>query len=335
MDTEEGVVIEGEAAEIDENAFDIEAASDSIGEDLFPSEAAATEEGLEVEVTPEPLAAEEGAAAPETDPNAEPIPVDEAPKTWRPEAAAAWKDLPPNAKAEILKREDDMFRGIEGYKQDAGIGKTLKGIMQPYDAIMKQAGINPFQQVKQLMDSHYVLATGAPAQKLEFMQKLAKDYGVDLGIEAPYIAPEVSNLQQELNAVKSQLNSYQTQNQQAARAKIDQEINTFSTDPKNIYFNEVSEDIARLLKSGVAENLSDAYQKAVRLNPVTYQKEQDRLLKEQQASANAAKRLKTQSINTSTAARVTSKSLPGSATAPLGSIEDTLNEAYAEIKSRG
>ena len=323
--------------------YDMEALGAAISEDLFGKQE--EEEGEDIKIT---VPGEEGTEAP-----AAPVAVETpssiaegetkavestsplaAPKTWKPEAAAAWAGVPPVVQAEILKREEDIFRGIEGYKADAQVGKTIKSIMQPYEAIMQQVGINPYQQVKQLMDSHYILATGTPQQKIQFMHKLAQDYKIDLGIEAPYVSPEVSGLQQELNAVKSKLQEFETQGADAARAKIRAEIDTFANDPKNVYFSEVSEDIAVLLRSGVAKTLDEAYQKAVRMNPVTYQKEQSRLLKEQQDAEAIMRKKKADDAKRSTAANVSSRSTPGSVTAPLGSIDDTLRETLAKINSR-
>ena len=326
--------------------YDMEALEAAISEDLFGKQEEESddikitvpgEEGTETPAAPVKETTEEGTTAPPTEEGTtttEVAPALEAPKTWKPEAAAAWAGVPPVVQAEILKREEDIFRGIEGYKADAQVGKTIKSIMQPYEAIMQQVGINPYQQVKQLMDSHYILATGTPQQKIQFMHKLAQDYKIDLGIEAPYVSPEVSGLQQELNAVKSKLQEFETQGADAARSRIRAEIDAFATDPKNIHFAEVSEDIAILLKSGVAKTLEDAYQKAVRMNPVTYQKEQARLLKEQQDADAAERKRKADAAKLSTAANVRSRSTPGSVTAPLGSIDDTLRETLAKIESR-
>lgn len=327
--------------------FDMAAATAELSEGLFPSDEPA-EGDLDLEVKPlvedTPAVEVKPEAKPETPAAMETPPVEDkpavtgdiavAPKTWKPEAAAAWATIPESARQEILRREADMFRGIEGYKFDANIGKQMKDIVAPYEGIMKQAGINPFDQVKQLMEAHYTLATGSAAQKVQFMHKLATDYGVDLGIEAPYVAPEVASLQQELNGLKSRLHSFESQGQESARAAITKEIDTFAADPKNVYFDEVAVDVARILKGGLAPNLAEAYQMAVRVNPVTFQKEQARLLKEQQDADKAAAQERTRMAKAASSANVRSRAKSGSVTATAGSIDDTLKATLAEIESR-
>lgn len=347
MGTENEEIIEETPGE--EEAVDMAALVEEVGNGLFGpkeeeetspepkkegEEAAATEQETPIDEGKQEEPSKEGEEPPVEETSTETSPASEAPKTWTTEAATAWKDIPPLAQAEILKREQDIFKGIESYKADAGVGKAIKTIMQPYESIMQQAGINPFQQVKQLMDSHYLLATGKPGEKLQFIHKLAKDYGIDLSQEPAYVPPEVAGLQDELNLLKSQLQSFETQGADAARASVRSEIETFAADPKNIYFDEVSQDIAQLIRSGVAKDLADAYEKAVRMNPVTYQKEQARLQKEQSDAKAAASRKKAEEVRKSKGAQVNSRSRPGSVTAPLGSIDDTLRETMAAIKAR-
>ena len=96
----------------------------------------------------------------------------QAPKTWRPEAAAKFATLPPEVQQEVLKREEDIFKGLESYKADASIGKALKGVVQPYLQVFQSQGIDPIQQVSGLMRAHVALATGTPEQKQQFFQHL-------------------------------------------------------------------------------------------------------------------------------------------------------------------
>lgn len=268
---------------------------------------------------------------------AAPAPVANAlqpPKTWRPEAAAKFATLPPEVQQEVLKREEDIFKGLESYKADASIGKALKGVVQPYLQIFQSQGIDPMQQVSGLMRAHVALATGTPEQKQQFFQHLAKEYGVDLDVEAPYIDPQVAGLQKQLADLQSRLNGREQQEANDARSKLQAEIDTFASDPAHQYFDEVANDIAGLLRSGAAKGLQDAYDKAIWANPITRAKEQARLTAdaETKAKAEAAERVK--QARKATGANVKSSAKAASGTAPLGSIDDTLNAALATIKSR-
>ena len=257
-----------------------------------------------------------------------------APKTWRPEAAAKFATLPPEVQQEVLKREEDMFKGLEGYKADATIGKTLKSVVQPYLHIFQAQGVDPMQQVSDLMRAHVALATGTPEQKTQFFQKLAQDYAVDLGGEAPYTDPQVTGLQKQLADLQSRLNGREQQEATQARTKLQAEIDTFAADPTHQYFDEVATDIAGLLRSGAAKDLQDAYDKAIWANPITRAKEQARLTAEAEAKAKAEAAEKAKQARKAAGANVKSSAKVASGTAPLGSIDDTLNAALAGIKSR-
>ena len=256
------------------------------------------------------------------------------PKTWRPEAAAKFATLPPEVQQEILKREEDIFKGLESYKADASIGKALKGIVQPYMQVFQAQGIDPLQQVSGLMRAHVALSTGTPEQKQQFFQHLAKEYGVELGMEAPYIDPQVAGLQKQLAELQSRLNGREQQEIAEARSKLQAEIDAFASDPAHQYFDEVANDIAGLLRSGAAKDLKDAYDKAIWANPITRAKEQARLTAEAEAKAKAEAAERAKQARKATGANVKSSAKAASGTAPLGSIDDTLNAALANIKSR-
>lgn len=261
-------------------------------------------------------------------------PATEAPKTWRPEAAAKFATLPPEVQQEVLKREEDMFRGLEGYKADANVGKAVNQILQPYMPMLQQAGLNPLQQVEGLMQAHYLLATGTPEQKQMLFQRLAQDYGVNLGYEQPYIDPQVQALQKQLSDLQSKLSGREQQEAAAARSQLQSQIDTFASDPAHPYFDEVANDIAGLLRSGAAKDLADAYEKAVWANPVTRAKEQGRLTAEADAKAKAEAATKATQARKATGANVSAKAKAASAAAPTGSIDDTLNAALTAIRSR-
>lgn len=284
------------------------------------------------EAKPEGQPSPEEAPAPEADPLAEP------PKTWRKEAAAVWANLPPEARAEVLKREEDIFKGIEAYKADAHFGKSLKGALAPYMPILQQYNIDPAAQVQGLMQAHYTLATGSPEQKAVLFQKLAQDYGVDLGqlaaFEPPYTDPAVKALQAELNGVKSQLSAAEQARAQALQKDLEKQIETFAADPANAHFKDVANDMVVLLEKGVCKTLSEAYERAIWMNPAVRAKEVARQQAEASKKAAEAEAARVAKARQATAAHVRTSAKSGSAAAPLGSIDDTLNEALREIQSR-
>lgn len=338
--------------------FDMEAAGEELSVGLFGEEAAAVanaaetgEDDLNLEVDPvdegakpedDPAAAAkpaEGETEGEAKPDESKAPSLEAPpKTWRAEAAAKWKDIPAEVQKEILKREEDIFKGIETYKEAATFGVQVDKVISPYKQFLQEAGYDPVTQIDGLMQAHYVLAKGSPEQQKAVLDHLVKSYNINYNSPASedddFIDPAVKALQAEVNSLKSTLTARTTQEVAATKASLQNEINTFAADPNNPYFDEVASDIAALLRGGAAKNLKEAYDKAVWANPVTRQKEQARLAKSSEDAAKAAQKKKAEEVRRSTGANVKSRSRPVSATAPLGSIDDTLEATLAEIQAR-
>ena len=54
------------------------------------------------------------------------------PKTWRSEAAGMWAQLPPAVQQEVLKREADIFQGIEQYRDLAQTGRAFQQTLAPF-----------------------------------------------------------------------------------------------------------------------------------------------------------------------------------------------------------
>lgn len=326
--------------------FDLAGAGDSISADLFGTSGGDDNGGSADDVNLDDNGGTDAGTAAATPPAAGTPPAKEgetgtpaatglqAPKTWRPEAAAKFATLPPEVQQEVLKREEDIFKGLEGYKADASIGKALKGVVQPYMHIFQAQGVDPIQQVSGLMRAHVALATGTPEQKQQFFQHLAKEYDVDLGGEAPYVDPQVAGLRKQLSDLQSRLNGREQHEANEARSKLQAEIDSFASDPAHQYFDEVANDIAGLLRSGAAKDLKDAYDKAIWANPITRAKEQARLTAEAEAKAKAEAAERAKQARKATGANVKSSAKAASGTAPLGSIDDTLNAALANIKSR-
>lgn len=281
------------------------------------------------------------AAAPETTP--EPAataatPGLEAPKTWRKEAAEQWAALPDSVRSEVLKREEDMFRGLEAYKADAHFGRSLKPALDPYMPVLQQFGIDPAQQISSLMQAHHTLALGTAQQKAELFQQLAADYGVNLGELAAatpvFVDPAVQALQSQVQSLQSTLTARERAEQQTRMAAITSEIEAFAADPKNAHFDAVANDIAAMLKSGAAKNLQEAYEKAVWANPVTRQQEIARQQREAIEKQRKEAADKAQAAKRASAAVVHAKPRSASAAAPSGSMEDTMRETLAAIQSR-
>lgn len=282
-------------------------------------------------------------------PSAAPTPGDltQPPKTWRKEVAANWATLPEPVRAEIHKREQDMYSGIEQYKEGAQFGWQVAGLFKPYEQVMQQLGIGPQQVLPGLVQAHGTLSLGSEEQKLSLLGQLIKDYAIPvpkllaqltggaLDAVEPFVDPEVKALRDELAGVKSRLSAQDQAAYQARQAEVRQTVEAFANDPANIYFADLADDIAQLLRSGVTRDIKVAYEKAMWANPVTREKEQARRAAEaesertRKAAEAAAKAKKAMGANVRTTVRTGSPTAPKSA-----SLDETLESTYQAIMSR-
>lgn len=282
--------------------------------------------------------------APAVRPEAPAVTVPPPPKTWRPDALAHWEILPEQVRAEVLKREEDMFRGLEQYKATADSAKALTDVVQPYVPIMQQYGVQAPQVVGNLLAAHKTLAFGSPLEKMEVFRKVAADYGVDLagfGQLPEDTDPRLEALSRELGQTKQGLQTILQTQAATVEKEAAAAVNTFVSavdaegKPLHPYFNDVSDDIVTLLNSGVAQNLEDAYTRAVWANPLTRDKEIARVQSEKGAKAAAEAKAAEETRNRASAAKVRTSAKAVTAGSPIGSMDDTLNETFAAIQARG
>ena len=282
------------------------------------------------------------AAADEGKENSEAVQAVGAPSTWTKEALADWAAIPPRAQQEILKREEDALRGITQYKAGAELGQKYDSVVEPYRPILAAENIDPVQLFQSFAANHYLLSRGTPAQKTELAANLITGYGIDLNALLDHLgtknfstpAPEVQALQREVDALKAE-RQRQTESERAAiEARVEAEIAEFAADPAHPYFNELVNDISQLMGTGLAKSLTEAYEKAVYANPVTRQKELDRLTAANQSSAQIAEQARRDKIARSTAADVTTQQTSRNGTVPVGTMDDTLAETMRRITER-
>lgn len=290
----------------------------------------------------DPAKPEAAQAKPDATSPATPAPgPDDPPRTWRKEAQAEWATLSPTIKAEIRKREEDAFQGIEGYKEAANFGNSVRDVLRPYMPILQQHNIDPRQQIQGLMNSHYTLAFGAPEAKVALIQQILKDYKIDpatlgLGGEPAYVDPAVQSLQEKIQALESASTQERAARAAAERAELQRTVDNFlSAKDKYPYAEELINDMIPLLNSRVCNTLEEAYDKALWGNPAVRAKEQARVQAEADAKRQAEESARREKLAKASRVNVRSSPRSGSAAAPLGSMDDTLNETLRTIQARG
>jgi hypothetical protein len=327
----------------EEVEFDITAGAEAISLDLFgEKEAAADPEVVEKE-TPsgEQPEVEPEVAAETTDalPPAAQDPNDTPPKTWTKEALAEWATIPPKVKAEIHKREADFFKGIEQYKETAAIGKAYDSVVEPYRAALAAENINPVELFKAFAANHYTLARGTIEQKVALVSNLIKGYGIDPEMlqksfdPQPYVDPELRSVKERLAAMEREREMNVQREMETRKSEALRQVERFSSDPANVYFDKVSHLIPQLLQSGIAKDLPDAYQQAIMLHPEVRELEFARRQAEQAEKSAREKADKVAAARAASAANVNTRGKPVGGTTPVGSMDDTLAETMARLRA--
>jgi hypothetical protein len=196
-------------------------------------------------------------------------------KSWKKEAAAELSKLPSNVQNFIIERQEQFHRGIEQYKEAANYAKTIDKSIHQYKDYLNQLGVTPEVAFPNLLKTEHTLRMGNPQEKAEMLQKLAHDYGIDLGQLAsmPYDA-HLHQLKSQLDFTKAQLEASNSFRQGHEDAQIQGHIEDFAQGRE--YFEDVRLLMADLLDRGLATDLDDAYAKAVRMDENVFAKSQSK-----------------------------------------------------------
>src|SRR6266478_5831826 len=199
----------------------------------------------------------------------------ERPSTWKKDYWEKYDKLDPDLRAYILQRENEYKTGVSTYKGEAEAAKALKTAIEPFLPELQRHNIDPTVWIRNLGNAHQTLALGSPQAKLQIFQRLAQDYGVPLQYLVPnqqgqvaQLDPTVQYLAQNMQGLQQQWQQFQSQQQAAEQASIQQSIEQFKTDAtRHPHFEAVREQMAALLSANLAQNLDEAYEKAIWMSP--------------------------------------------------------------------
>lgn len=210
-----------------------------------------------------PKEAQEAAAEAQAEPEApkQPQPMDEAPARFSADAKAAWAAASPAVRGEVHRMTRELEQGIEKYRAQ----------VEPVRQFIERAG-SP-EAFAQAVQSYVAAEDMLRQDPIRGLDNVCKAMGTTLRDVAAQVmgqpAPEkdavIEELRRELRAVQSQVGTVaQTFEQQRQQALVGSVTQFAASHPR---FDELSGEIARMLKTGYASDLEDAYAKAERLNP--------------------------------------------------------------------
>lgn len=191
-----------------------------------------------------------------------------APASWKGEHRDKWKEVPRALQEAITQREVEVHQGFTKLDEDRNLGKQIKEVMTPYMPIIKQEGHTPAAAIQDLLNNAYVLRQGTPQQKAQLVQDIIQRYGVDLnmGQQQRAIDPNVQALQNQIAQMQQHFIEQNQLREQEENAKIQDSIQAFASSPDRPYFEQVKPIMASLLRAGMASDLQEAYDKAVKLD---------------------------------------------------------------------
>ena len=267
-----------------------------------------------------PPASPAGAALPGT-PSTLPDPYSAPPKSWHSDYHAQYGTADPKLREYIHKREEQALAGIRKYAKEAEFGTKLREKMQPFEPLFQQYGVDPIQAFDSLLRVHVGLTHGDANQRKEWAKYLAENYNLQ-----ELLGPGQQN-DQTISELRQQLGRLETTLYADKRTKVEAEVQSFASDPKNEYFNELYDDICAAIQKGVASNISQAYEYAQWQNPGVRAK----IIAKMAGQGQAVEPPKPTPAPT---APLRSSPEPVAARKPVGDIDDTLEEAYKAATSR-
>jgi len=204
-----------------------------------------------------------------------------APGSWTPSAREKWTAVPQEVQKEILRRERDIATGYNNITNIKRDHDTISQIFSRHQAIIGAEGGDAIKLTNDLYGTAAALYHGAPQIKAETIANLIKTFGVDIAAldgvlsaraadpnaaPARHAAPQQDAQAYIEAAVQRALQPILGARTEAVHNDVSTELETFATDPKNEFFEDLRHDMADIIdmstKRGQKITLQDAYTRA-------------------------------------------------------------------------
>lgn len=260
-------------------------------------------------------------------PTVEPSKAGDAPASWSGDAKTEWSKLPTAIQTAVLKREREIDEGGRRWSEEK---RRYEDTLAPVRATAQRHGLGEAEAIQKLLSAQDYLER----DPVNAVLWLAKSYGVDLkqltGAPETGQAPRVDTRTiQALQQVYGEVNSLKQYVAQREEESVQQELKGFATE--HPHYEEVRKYMGRLLDSGAAQSLQDAYDQACWATPSVREKlladqkaETDRKQKEQSQQQVQKARRGAISINGAPNGN------PGNAPKDYDSVRSAVEAAWAQ-----
>jgi hypothetical protein len=196
----------------------------------------------------------------------------EPPPRFSADAKAAWKDAPEPIKAEITRAVRELETGLTQYQQAF---EPLK----PYFQLAQQHGITVDKALEQYINVDRALVSNDPNQKFAAIEHLFQHAGISprdwaaqiLGQPADHATAEadavIRDLQRTNTQLQRELQAFQAAQQAEHMNTTEKMVDDFAKEHPRLQDDKFADTVARLIKTGLADDLPSAYELADRLNP--------------------------------------------------------------------
>ena len=194
------------------------------------------------------------------------------PSSWKEEELQEWESTPEHIRKAVERREREMTRFMEETAPRRKLAESFEQTTSRYADILEQAGIDPLSAYDESLQLYKILRSGDVNLKRQAINHIAQTYGVNLDAKDEPSDPITSAIRQELQGIKSELGSWKQQQAEAQQMEAATAIERFSKGKQ--HFEQVRFQMGQLIEAGVASDLEDAYDKALKLNGLSEKKVQ-------------------------------------------------------------
>lgn len=258
----------------------------------------------------------------------EPVkPAIEAPQSLPDDVKKAWATFPPEVQAGIARRESEAHEKITADGQKIKALSSFEEALAPFQARLQQVQAPPHEYVRRLAAADQMLAS----DPLRGIQEVARLYGIDLRQAVTGQPDPSSALHSKIHELETRLSEREKADESARLSAANQQIEQFAKDRP--YFKEAVDMMDKLIRSGAAKGLEDAYDMAINADPeIRAKRDAEAKAEAEKKAADEAKAKAAKDAKISPLAK-----RPGSTpTAPIKgkSIWDTIDKVDAAIRAR-
>lgn len=250
------------------------------------------------------------------------------PPGWTPAAKAAYAALPPEVQEAVARREAEInngfrklqeYKGLDEYAEMArDSGTTLREAFDRYKAAEDSLDRDFFGGVAQLCQMYQV-------HPMQLVQQFARAFGGQQPQGLQQAAPQGDLIARRLAGMEETVRTLISERERVEQDAINGSLEAFASE--NMYFEDVRQDMALLIREGRADSLEQAYKMACRMHPEIG----DLLIKEQAAPQIAKKRVD-QARRASSGLRTGAPAGSPSGNSSSNSLRDALTEAWSEAQ---